>query len=59
MITQDLLTYEMNGEDAEWPGYSRQTCGSGIVRPNFWDRARYFGMDRELAEALDALNQSA
>jgi pilus assembly protein CpaF len=58
VITQDLLTYEMNGED-ESGNIRGKHVGSGIVRPNFWDRARYFGMDRELAEALDALNQSA
>ena len=27
---------------------------TGIARPRFWDRARYYGLDRELAEALDA-----
>jgi len=31
--------------------------GTGIVRPRFWDRASYFGMERELAEALDQLQQ--
>jgi len=31
--------------------------GTGIVRPSFWERARYFGMERELAEALDELQQ--
>jgi hypothetical protein len=25
------------------------------VRPVFWERARYFGMERELAESLDML----
>ena len=27
---------------------------TGIARPRFWDRARYYGLERELAEALDA-----
>jgi len=27
------------------------------VRPSFWERARYYNLDRELAEALDALQQ--
>ena len=27
---------------------------TGIGRPRFWDRARYYGLERELAEALDA-----
>ena len=54
IITQDLLVYEMDGEDER--GASRDaisvpaSCG-----PTFWDRARYFGMERELAEALDKL----
>ena len=29
--------------------------GTGIVRPNFWERARYYNLERELAEALDAV----
>ncbi|MGY9105427.1 MAG: hypothetical protein ACKVG0_02605, partial [Alphaproteobacteria bacterium] len=28
--------------------------GTGIVRPAFWERARYFNLESELAEALDA-----
>jgi pilus assembly protein CpaF len=54
VITQDLMTYEMDGED-ETGRIKGKHLGTGIVRPNFWERARYFGMDRELAEALDAL----
>ena len=54
VITQDLMTYEMEGED-ETGHIKGKHLGTGIVRPNFWERARYFGMDRELAEALDAL----
>ena len=26
--------------------------GTGIVRPNFWERARYYNLERELADAL-------
>jgi pilus assembly protein CpaF len=53
IVTQDLLVYEMNGEDEEGriKGKHRST---GIARPRFWDRARYYGLERELAEALDA-----
>ena len=29
--------------------------GTGIVRPAFWERARYYNLERELAEALDVL----
>ncbi|HEX3675329.1 MAG TPA: CpaF family protein [Rhizomicrobium sp.] len=56
VITQDLMTYEMEGED-EAGRIKGKHLGTGIVRPNFWERARYFGMDRELAEALDALQE--
>jgi pilus assembly protein CpaF len=52
IITQDLLTYEIDGEDENGRIKGRHV-GTGIARPAFWDRARYFGLDRELAEALD------
>ncbi|MGZ8371129.1 MAG: CpaF family protein [Caulobacteraceae bacterium] len=53
VITQDLFVFEMNGEEADGrvAGKFRST---GIARPRFWDRARYYGLDKELAEALDA-----
>jgi len=54
IITQDLLHYDITGED-ETGRIVGSHLGTGIVRPAFWDRARYFGLDRELAEALDAL----
>src|SRR5271154_3512437 len=54
VITQDLLTYEIQGED-ETGRLKGKHMGTGIVRPNFWERARYYNMERELAEALDAL----
>ncbi len=53
IITQDLLLYEINGEDAagRLKGRHRST---GIGRPRFWERARYFGEETRLAAALDA-----
>jgi pilus assembly protein CpaF len=56
VITQDLMNYEIDGED-ETGRIRGKHSGTGIVRPAFWERARYFGMERELAEALDALQQ--
>ena len=53
IITQDLLTYQIEGEDESGRIKGRH-AGTGIARPAFWDRARYFGLERELAEALDA-----
>jgi pilus assembly protein CpaF len=53
IITQDLFVYEMTGEDANGNliGHHRST---GIGRPKFWDRARYYGEEQRLAAALDA-----
>ena len=55
IITQDLFVYDMVGEDAKGNiiGQHRST---GIGRPRFWDRARYFGEEKRLAAALDASN---
>ena len=53
IITQDLFVYEMTGEDAQGNliGAHKST---GIGRPKFWDRARYYGEEQRLAAALDA-----
>lgn len=53
IITQDLFVYDILGEDAQGrlAGRHRST---GIGRPKFWDRARYFGEERRLAALLDA-----
>ena len=52
IITQDLLVYEITGEDANGKIIGRHR-GTGIARPHFWDRARYFNEDRRLAETLE------
>ncbi len=57
IITQDLMHYDMTGEDETGRIIGRHV-GTGIVRPAFWDRARYFGMEQELAESLDALQEA-
>jgi pilus assembly protein CpaF len=53
IVTQDLMTYVVEGEDANGKliGKHRST---GIGRPRFWDRARYYGVEKALAAALDA-----
>src|SRR6201996_4923165 len=53
IITQDLFLYEISGEDKDGKIIGRHRS-TGIARPRFWDRARYYGLERELAEALDA-----
>ena len=54
IITQDLLTYQVEGEE-ESGRIKGKHAGTGIMRPAFWDRARYFNLERELAEALDRI----
>jgi pilus assembly protein CpaF len=52
IITQDLMVYEITGEDANGKVIGRHRA-TGIARPHFWDRARYFNEDRRLAETLE------
>jgi len=52
IITQDLFVYEVMGEDANGHIIGRH-CSTGIARPHFWDRARYFSEETKLAEALE------
>jgi len=53
IVTQDLFLFEIEGEDKDGriKGRFRST---GIGRPRCWDRAKYYGLERELSEALDA-----
>ncbi len=53
IITQDLLNFEIEGEDDTGRIIGRHV-GTGIARPAFWERARYYNLEAELAEALDA-----
>ncbi|WP_114966545.1 CpaF family protein [Alkalilacustris brevis] len=52
-ITQDLFVYDIIGEDADGRiiGQHRST---GIGRPKFAERARYFGEEARLSDALAA-----
>jgi len=54
IITQDLMLYDMEGEDAAGKiiGKHRST---GVGRPAMWDRARYYNEEQRLAAALDAM----
>jgi pilus assembly protein CpaF len=53
IVTQDLFVYDMLGEDAMGNILGRHRS-TGIGRPRFWDRARYYGEEQRLATALDA-----
>jgi pilus assembly protein CpaF len=52
IITQDIFIYDMMGEDANGKLIGRHHS-TGIGRPRFWDRARYYGEEQRLAAALD------
>jgi pilus assembly protein CpaF len=52
-ITQDLFVYDMQGEDGAGNIVGRHRS-TGIGRPRFWERARYYGEEKKLAAALDA-----
>jgi pilus assembly protein CpaF len=58
IITQDIFTYEILGEDANGNLTGRHKS-TGIGRPKFWDRARYYGEEARLAAALDAAESVA
>ena len=55
ITTQDLFVYDMVGEDAQGRILGRHRS-TGIGRPAFWDRARYYNEEQRLAAALDASN---
>ena len=48
---QDLYVYEIDGEDGSGNVVGRHKATG--LRPAFWERARYFGLDEILARALD------
>lgn len=54
IITQDLMRFEIEGEDNNGRIIGRHKS-TGIGKPYFWDRARYFGEDKRLAQALDEM----
>lgn len=51
---QDLFIYDFTGEDAD--GKILGTHRPTGLRPAFWDKARYFGLESKLAEALELSN---
>lgn len=53
ITTQDIFLYDIVGEDPSGRIIGRHRS-TGIGRPKFWERARYFGEEARLAQALDA-----
>jgi pilus assembly protein CpaF len=58
IITQDLILYNIKGEDANGRLLGEHVS-TGIGRPHFWDRARYYGEEQRLANALEAMEKRA
>jgi pilus assembly protein CpaF len=53
IITQDLFLYEIQGEDESGRVRGRHVS-TGISRPAFWERARYYNREQELLTAIEA-----
>ena len=53
VITQDLLVYDILGEDAQGKLIGRHRS-TGVGKPRFYERARYYGEEERLSAALDA-----
>jgi pilus assembly protein CpaF len=57
IITQDIVVYDITGEDANGKLVGRHKS-TGIGRPRFWERARYYNEETRLAAALDVMEAS-
>ena len=53
ITTQDIFVYEITGEDASGKILGRHKS-TGLARPNFWERARYYNEEQNLAAAMAA-----
>ncbi|MBL4890859.1 MAG: CpaF family protein, partial [Rhizobiaceae bacterium] len=53
ITTQDLFVFNIEGEDDDG-NILGSHVSTGIGRPKFWERARYFNEEMRLAAALDA-----
>ncbi|MVA98254.1 CpaF family protein [Nitratireductor sp. CAU 1489] len=56
IVTQDLVLYNISGEDQNGRIIGNH-ASTGVGRPNFWDRARYYGEEARLANALEAMEK--
>ena len=55
IVTQDVFLYDILGEDANGMLIGRHRS-TGITKPNFTERARYFNEESNLVEALEQSN---
>ncbi|MDW6026025.1 ATPase, T2SS/T4P/T4SS family [Mesorhizobium sp. BAC0120] len=58
VITQDLVLYNIKGEDQNGKLIGKHVS-TGVARPAFWDRARYYGEEQRLAAALEAMEKQS
>jgi pilus assembly protein CpaF len=58
IITQDLVLYNIMGEDAQGKLIGKHVS-TGVGRPRFWDRARYYNEESRLANALESMEKQA
>ncbi|TRC94314.1 CpaF family protein [Mesorhizobium sp. WSM4303] len=58
IITQDVVLYNIKGEDSNGRLLGEHVS-TGIGRPHFWDRARYYGEEQRLANALESMEKRA
>jgi pilus assembly protein CpaF len=56
IILQDLVLYNIKGEDAQGRIIGEHVS-TGVGRPAFWDRARYYGEEQRLAAALEGMEK--
>jgi pilus assembly protein CpaF len=56
IVTQDIFLYDILGEDPQTGNLIGRHRSTGITKPNFAERARYFNEERNLIEALEKSN---
>jgi pilus assembly protein CpaF len=56
IVTQDIFLYDILGEDPQTGLLIGRHRSTGITKPNFSERARYFNEERNLIEALEKSN---
>ncbi len=54
IVTQDVVVYHITGEDSAGKLIGKHKS-TGVAKPKFWERARYYGEEKRLAAALDAM----
>jgi pilus assembly protein CpaF len=57
IITQDIVVYNIQGEDANGKLIGKHQS-TGVGRPRFWERARYYNEENRLAAAIDSMERT-